>query len=312
MNEDTNNKLETGEVVNNTLTEGSNNISDNSVSSVSGNVLNNSPVNNDVVENVSNDKQISSGKFEEVSVSVDSDLFNTLNEKEVSENSVFNKKDDNVSNLDISGMKEGQEYLVEKQGFPYFMVIVFVLMILFAFYIGDIFDFVQKYIVKDEVVEENKDNEEEEEKKEEKEEVIVKSLSLKEIKESFENDIQVIDYEKNNNISIDVSISENKLIFTTINFLNVGSLSTLTVEFNYKDDILMAACDVNNSEFGKIITIFLIKEVAVLQGVSSVGLDDFIEKNLYTFTIDKGFELTNSEDGNNTYKILTKIKLNIE
>ena len=59
-------------------------------------------------------------------------------------------------------------------------------------------------------------------------------------------------------------------------------------------------------------SIILIKEIALLQNVNTANLTNFVNDNLYTMTIDKGFELTHSEDGNNTYKIAIDKVLEIE
>jgi len=88
---------------------------------------------NTVVEEVK--PEIAIGSVEEVSVVVDSDTFNNLNESEIAANSVFNKKEDDV----VDGiLKEGKENSIDKKGFPYFMVFVFILVVFVAFFIDDI------------------------------------------------------------------------------------------------------------------------------------------------------------------------------
>ena len=46
--------------------------------------------------------------------------------------------------------------------------------------------------------------------------------------------------------------------------------------------------------------------------MNSVELDNYLKDNLYSTTLDKGFELTNSEDGNNTYRIMTNVIFKID
>lgn len=254
--------------------------------------------------NVTLDEQknvVNVGSIEEVSVTVDSNLFNNLSESEISKDSVFNKKDDPGL---VTGMKEGQEHLNEKKKFPFFMVFVFLIVVVSAFFIDDIVAFIEEYrnqkanvegkgTVEDSVVEP------------------AKIVSLEEIKTSFENSTEVIDFEKTNSIELTIITNENNISFTTTNYLDPTSELTLSVTFELNNNVLMAVCDISNSEFGKQMSIFLVKEIAKLQGVDSSKVDTYINDNLYTLTIDKGFEFTNSEDGNNTYKVATNIKLDI-
>jgi len=256
---------------------------------------------NTVVEEVK--PEIAIGSVEEVSVVVDSDTFNNLNESEIAANSVFNKKEDDV----VDGiLKEGKENSIDKKGFPYFMVFVFILVVFVAFFIDDITVLVEKYQEsKTETVDESisKDDNESE---------VKKSVTLEEIKKSFANSKEIIDFEKQYGIELVIDIKDNILTFTTTNYFDLMSSSNLTVSYELENNILTAICDMGNSEFGKQMTIFLIKEIAKLQGVTSVNLDSYVEQNLYALTIIDGFELTNSEDGNNTYMVATNVKLNIK
>lgn len=256
-----------------------------------------------VNEEASVEDVVTEGTIEEVTVEVDSDSFNTLNETEISENSVFNK----VEESSVTGMKEGQEHLNEKKGFPFFMILMLVLVIVIAFNIdsmGTLVEKVKNLKKQPEVTDEKK--------KEEKEENLIgKDLSLDDIKKALDSSSIVTEFEKTNNIELNSTIVENKLIITTTNYLNIPDVSNLTVEFVHVNHILTANVELSNSEFGKEMSIILIKEIGSLQEVDSIALDNYLREHLYEATLDMGFELTNSEDGNNTYRIMTNVKFKI-
>lgn len=254
-------------------------------------------VNHEVVETPQNNV----GTIEEVTVQVDSDAFNTLNEGEVSENSVFNKKEEVV----VTGMKEGQEHFAEKKGFPWFMVLALILVIVIACNVDKIDGIVQK------IKEKQKEPAPTEEKKEE-EEKVGKELSLNDIKTALDSSELVVDFEKRHTVELNIVILDNKLVFTTTDYLNLEGVDNLTVEFVHDKHILTANVEYNDSEFGKEIAILLIKEIGILQGMNLVELENYVDKNLYTMTLDKGFELTNSEDGNNSYRIMTNVIFKID
>lgn len=258
----------------------------------------------DVNAEISTNEEVVVGTIEEVSVAVDSDSFNNLSEAEVSENSVFNKKEAVVE----GSMKEGAE--VEKKGFPFFMILVFIGMVVAAFYIDDIVVAVQKYqdskkpVVEDDVVkkDENKDNK-----------VKAKTLTLTEIYNSLSKSKYVIDFETKSNIELSILTEDNNLLFTTTNYLNNSvENSTLDAHFKVENNILSINTTMDNSAFSLEMAIILVKEIAFLQDVTIADLDSYISNNLYTQTIDKGFEFTNSEDGNNFYQIAMNVKLEEE
>lgn len=274
-------------------------------------VVENTPVevdNETVIEaNVNEEANVedvaTKGTIEEVTVEVDSDAFNSLDEAEVSEKSVFNKVEEST----VTGMKEGQEHLTEKKGFPFFMVLMLILVIVIAFNIdsmGTLVEKVKNLKKQPEVTDEKK--------KEEKEENLIgKDLSLDDIKKALDSSSVVTEFEKTNNIELNSTIVENKLIITTTNYLNIPDVSNLTVEFVHVNHILTANVELNNSEFGKEMSVILIKEIGSLQEMDAIALDNYLREHLYEATLDMGFELTNSEDGNNTYRIMTNVKFKI-
>ena len=242
------------------------------------------------------------GTIEEVTVQVDSNAFNTLSESEVSENSIFNKKDEVVA----GGMKEGQEHLNEKKGFPFFMIFALVLVIVIACNVDKIDGILQK------IKEKQKEPETKEEEKKEKEEKVAKELTLSEIKTALDSSELVVDFEKRHTVELNVVVVDNKLVLTTTDYLNIEEIDSLVVDFVHANHILTATVEFNTTEFGKEMAILLIKEIGALQGMNSVELDNYLKDNLYTTTLDKGFELTNSEDGNNTYRIMTNVIFKID
>lgn len=248
-------------------------------------------VNQEVTEEV-----VPQGTIQEVTIEVDSASFNSLSESEVSENSVFNKQEEVVS----TGMKEGQEHVNEKKSFPFFMVFMLVLVIVISFNI-DKLELVKEKLKRlkedDKIVEKNK----------EKEESVAKELTLADIKKAMDASGLVVEFEKIHNIEININVVDNKFILTTTNYLNIPEVSGFTVEFVHDKHILTANVELSNNEFAKEMTILLIKEIGLLQGIGLKELDNYLKGNLYTTTLDKGFELTNSEDGNNTYRIMTNV-----
>ena len=119
-------------------------------------------------------------------------------------------------------------------------------------------------------------------------------------------------FAQKHNIKVDVQFDENHLLLTTNNYLNpIDGQKTLQAQYELQNGILSASCDINNTNFCRDMSIILVEEVAVLNGVASENLDKFVQDNLYTMTIDKGFAFSNSEDGNNTYLIATNVKLNV-
>ena len=247
-------------------------------------------VNQEVVE-----EALPQGTIQEVTVQVDSTAFNSLSENEVSENSVFNKKEE----VAPTGMKEGQEHVNEKKGFPFFMVFMLILVVVVSFNID------KMDIVKEKLKGLKKDNKVVEEK--EKKEDVAKELTLADIKKAMDASGLVVEFEKINNIEISINVVDDKLILTTTNYLNISEVSGFTVEFVHDKHILTANVELKDNEFAKEMTILLIREIGSLQGINSLELENYLKESLYTTTLDKGFELTNSEDGNNTYRIMTNV-----
>lgn len=250
----------------------------------------------DINNEVATQEEVVVGTIEEVSVSVDSDSFNNLSENEISEDSVFNKKDTPSE----GSMKEGAEN--EKKGFPFFMVFIFVSVVIAAFFIDDIVLAVQNY--------------QNSKKKPEEEEVVkedtLKVVTLKDIYNGLEDSKYVIDFESKNNIELTIFMEGDNLLFTAPNYLDItNENSTLDAQFVAKDNVLSINTTIDNSAFALEMSILLIKEIAVLQGVNMTNLDSYISNNLYTNSLDKGFEFTNSEDGNNYYQIAMNVKLDI-
>jgi len=163
MNDDANKKLEKDTVVsNNEMVEDSkvevsvpSNITSEVASDVSGEGV--GAISEQVVEEVSlvdgsddNKKGIVEGSsdIKEISVEANSE---SLDDVVVSSDSVFNKQDDVVTQ---SSLKEGQEHLNDKKGFPYGMVIIFVILIICAFFIDNIVGIIED-LGKDKTKEEN-------------------------------------------------------------------------------------------------------------------------------------------------------------
>ena len=97
-----------------------------------------------------NNVSVSTAVMEEVSVT--SDDFD-LDKVEVSDNSIFNQvKDDEVV---VSSLKEGHEDDAENKGFPYVLVIGFVVLLICVLFIDSIVEIVQEVVLdKDAPVEE--------------------------------------------------------------------------------------------------------------------------------------------------------------
>lgn len=264
---------------------------DKSVVQSESNVVSETVINadaNTIVEEKKNETNI-----EEVSVVVDSNDFNTLKEGEVSSDSVFNKKNEEATG---TGMKEGVSYSNEKKKFPFFMTFMFIALIVCAFFIEDITKFVNEY--NDKNKQDEKTPTSEETPKEEN-----KVITLAQIKDKLDSSVNMASFEEKNKIEINVNATDNKLTFITKNYLQPNSNDDLVVDYVLENNVLTAVCTASNDEFGLAMSIILIKEVALLQNVNTANLTNFVNDNLYTMTIDKGFELTHSEDGNNTYKI---------
>ncbi len=229
--------------------------------------------------------------IEQVSVVVDSNDFNTLKEGEVSADSVFNKENEAATG---KGMKEGVEYSNEKKKFPFFMTLMLILLVVCGFYVEDITKYINEYMEKKNQEEQTPTSPPEEEQK---------VIALSQIKEKLDSSVNMAAFENENKVEVDVTTTDNKITFVTKNYLQPNSQDNLVVDYVLENNVLVTTCTASNSDFGLAMSVILIKEVALLQNVNTANLTNFVNDNLYTMTIDKGFELTHSEDGNNTYKI---------
>lgn len=269
-----------------------------STPSVTSETVISTDVNQVMPETETNATVDASSAIQEVSVNADVDAFNNLKESEISESSVFNKKDDGEAVG--TGMKEGQVYDNHKRGTPIFMIIMLVLVIIVAFFVNDIVAFVDNFF--------NKPPEEISSPKDEQD----KTVDLTSISKAMSESDLLFSFAQKHNIKVDVQVEENHLLLTTTNYLNpVADQKSLQAQYDLQNGILSTSCDINNTSFCRDMSIILVEEVAALNGVTSEKLDKFVQDNLYTMTIDKGFAFSNSEDGNNTYLIATNVKLNV-
>lgn len=254
-------------------------------------------------------QEVMVGTIDEVSISVDSESFNAISDNEIGENSVFKKPSTNTENV---SMKEGQEHVTERKKFPFFMVLVFILFIVAAFYIEDISNWVKEYKESKNPTTDEVENTNNGENEEEVVGEVAKELTLTEIKEAMDNSTDVINFEKEKNIEITVIVEENKITYTTTNYIDPAATNTtFKVEYIFANNSLMADCDMNNSTFGRQMSIFLVKEIAKLQGISAVDIDNYINEKADTNTLDNGFEFISLEDGDTSYKIATNIRVDI-
>ena len=215
---------------------------------------------------------VDSGQLEEISVVADSDSFNNLKETDISPNSVFNKKEDN-NNIG-TGMKEGEEYDNKKKGFPVFAVIVVIITIVIAFNIETFSGFINNLLNgKNNNVE--KDTNEQVEKDDNE-----KGISLNEIKDALEKSSNLNDFQQNYDVKIDIQAEGDILSITTTDYINKNNLKYLTVNYVLKDGVLTAICDFDNSEFGRQMSLYIIEEIAVLQGLERSEVKTFINDNM--------------------------------
>lgn len=253
-------------------------------------------VNTNQTNNVTNSQN---STLQEVSVNVDSSSFNKIDENEVSKESVFNQENSSsTTDKPTTTLKEGEETAKTKKGFPFFMLIIFILFIISPFFLDEIMEYLNNFGSKNKtpIQEQN----------------IVKIVSLDEIKKALDQSKSINKYMADNNVKINISVNNDKLIVLQKNLFDEQNPNDISVEFNLKDNVLTAMCNYDNSDFGLEISKIIIKQIALIQGVDSSKVDKYVDNNLYTLTIDKGFELTHSKDGNNIYKIANNVKLAIE
>ena len=246
------------------------------------------------------------GTIDEVSVTVDSESFNTLKEDEISEKSVF--KNPTVTS-DATSMKEGMDKQPEKKGFPFFMLLIFILVVGAAFFIDDISLWVKEYQAsknKKTETEEKVDTKEEEEKEEDQ----AKVLTLTEIDDAVKNSSLLFTFEAEKNIEITPILEANKITYTTTNYIDLTG-SAFKVEYVFENNVLTSEVDVANSDFGYQMSIIIVKEIAKLQGLTSTEIDNYVLEKAETNTLDNGFEFIKNEDGSSTYKIATNVKVDI-
>lgn len=237
-------------------------------------------------------EEILTGSIQEVSVNADSVAFNMLSETEVSPNSVFNKSEE-IPKIS-GGMKEGQENNVEQKGFPIFMIIVFVILIIGAFFIDKIVLFANNIFNKEEIVEQSskKDDDVEEEKNEndkndEKNQVDFSKLTLNDLDKQMKKEISE---HSSSNYDVSTVVEKNKYI---INFVGKGeelSDYKLVVELDYKDGVLSSSISVNTSDIDiwnwHYCMGYVVRSVATMHGYSGeelkngVGLLGSVELSL--------------------------------
>lgn len=264
----------------------------------------------DVNTEVKNDATVLVGTIDEVSVTVDSNSFNTLDENEISDKSVFKN---NTTTSENTVMKEGMENQVQKKGFPFFMVFIFILVVFFAFFIDDISVWVKEYKEsksKQPNTEEKEESKEENKKDEEDKTNQARVLTLSEIDEAMNNSSLLFNFEAEKNIEVTSILEADKITYTTTNYIDVAG-SAFKVEYTLENNILVAVADSSNSDFARQMSIILVKEIAKLQGVTSTDIDRYVLEKCDTNKIDNGFEFIKNEDGSSAYKIATNIKVDI-
>ena len=263
-------------------------------------------VNTEVKEEVST----AVGTIDEVSVTVDSDSFNNLNDSEISEKSVFKKPETNNTE---TTMKEGMENQNEKKGFPFFMLIIFILVVFIAFFIDDISVWVKEYKDsknKQPAIEEKEESKDKEENKTEEKTEQARVLTLSEIDEAMKNSTLLFNFEAEKNIEVTSILDVDKITYTTTNYNDLNG-SAFKIEYTFEKNILYTVVDSYNNDFARQISIILVKEIAKLQGVTSGDIDKYVLEKADTNKIDNGFEFTVNEDGSAVYKIATNIKVDI-
>ena len=264
----------------------------------------------DVNVEVKDEVSAAVGTIDEVSVTVDSDLFNSVNDSEISEKSVFKKPETNNTE---TTMKEGMETQNEKKGFPFFMFIIFILVVFAAFFIDDISVWVKEYRDsknKQPAVEEKEETKDKDENKTEEKTEQARVLTLTEIDDAMKNSTLLFNFEAEKNIEVTSLLEADKITYTTTNYNDLTG-SSFKVEYTFEKNILYTVVDSYNNDFARQMSIILVKEIAKLQGVTSTDIDKYVLEKADTNKIDNGFEFTVNEDGSAVYKIATDIKVDI-
>ena len=197
------------------------------------------------------------GTIDEVSVTVDSEAFNTLNENEISDKSVFKNP---TTNTDATIMKEGMDKQPEKKGFPFFMVFIFALVVFAAFFIDDISIWIKEYR-ESKNKQPNIEEKEESKDKENDKTPQARLLTLSEIDEAMNNSSLLLAFETEKNVEVTSVLDANKLTYTTTNYIDLAG-SSFKVEYTFENNMLVAVVDSANNDFGREMSIILVKEIA--------------------------------------------------
>ena len=205
------------------------------------------------------------GAFEEVSLTLDNSALD-LNESEINPNSIFNKTE-SVNETNQEPVKMGEE----KHNFPFFMVFVFLIVIVLAFNIETVTEYINKFL--------NKNVGVQEEPKEEpkKKEILLKDIQIK------LNDSEVINEFKNDKkveVSINLDEANNKLSFTTTNYIKLNNSETLTVIFEKEDTDLVATCTDESIEFCEVVTTATVLSIAKIEGTYNKELENYLKENI--------------------------------
>lgn len=255
------------------------------------NVVSETVVDTDAKEMILEKEEKQNQTIQEVSVTVEANSLDVKPE-ETSEGSVFNKKEEKVSE---EPAKLGEDTQTKKR-FPFFMVLFFIILIVIAFNIDKVSIFIKEYINGKEqpIVEENKPVKKEE----------IKVLTLVEIKKALENSKYITNFETNNSIKIQISTDEEKeLTISTTDYLSSG-IDPLAIEYKLDTNVISATCENKVSSYCTDINNFVLIETLKLRGDTNTNILDDIKVAITTATIDKnGFSMTVGDTGVVSYSI---------
>ncbi len=190
------------------------------------------------------EKEEEVGAFEEVSVTVDSSSLD-LKPEEINQDSVFNKV--------VETKEEKVNMGEEKHKFPFFVVLVFILIIVFAFNL----DKVNEY-VKQKMAERNGVVEEEVEKK-------VSIYSLEDIKTLLDESTYLSEYSRTieSNIDLNIDLSTNKMSLIASDIIaNSQTKFERIMEYSVEDKYLVGKCDKNVKDYCNNINTIITYEIA--------------------------------------------------
>ncbi len=259
-------------------------------------------LNNAVVEEVQ-----ASATFEEVSLTLDSNSLD-LTEEENDPNSIFNRVETKTDNNTPAKMGE------EKHKFPYFMIIIFILLIVAAFNMEVISGFISKYILNEPTEEiEPVKKKEEVPKETENEYILNEPIKVSQLLTKLDESKVISTYAAEKNIEINISYDDvnKKLSFLTSNYLNIEGKDNIDVEYTVEDDSISTEFDDTTKEFNQLIIKAIVLALGDLEGLNKNDyetkvidtIDNLFNDNYKTHIYSVTSSYSTLSDINNTYKV---------